>query len=165
MPAAHRSSQPSVVPTRHRMGPTRHKPTDTRPALESHMHTVTTAAATTNFRSLRIQERHMNTSVTKLTTFRGALAFVALFATSAVVTTPATAATSSDQAPSIRVRYDDLNLATDAGTKALYSRIVNAAHGVCAFADSRELSLRAYSERCQSAAVERAVNEVHSTQL
>jgi UrcA family protein len=107
----------------------------------------------------------MNTSVTKLTTFRGALAFVALFATSAAVTTTAAAATPSQEGPSVRVRYDDLNLATEAGTKILYSRIVNAAHDVCAFADSRELSLRAMSERCQSAAITKAVNEVHSTQL
>ena len=106
----------------------------------------------------------MNTSVTKLTTFRGALAFVALFATSAVVTTTAAAATPAE-APSVRVRYDDLNLATEAGTKVLYSRIVNAARGVCAFADSRELSLLAMSERCQSAAIAKAVNDVHSTQL
>jgi UrcA family protein len=129
------------------------------------MHAVTAAAATTNFRSRRIQERLMNTSVTKLTTFRGALAFVALFATSAAVTTTAAAATPSEDTPSVRVRYDDLNLATEAGTKALYSRIVSAARGVCAFADSRELSLLAASERCQSAAIAKAVNDVHSTQL
>ena len=128
------------------------------------MRTVNTAEPV-NSRYGTKQERLMNTSVTKLTTCRGAFAIATLFVTSAVATTTAVAATPSEDAISVHVRYDDLNLATDAGTKALYRRIVNAAHQVCPFSDSRELDQRVASERCQSLAVEKAVSDVHSTQL
>jgi UrcA family protein len=68
-------------------------------------------------------------------------------------------------APQIVVKYDDLNLATSEGTQALYSRIETAARHVCAAPDNRDLGAVARSRSCQSQAIERAVQDVHSPQL
>jgi UrcA family protein len=77
----------------------------------------------------------------------------------------AQAATPADEAPSVVVRYGDLNLATEAGTNALYSRIVAAARQVCPQADQKDLTAFHLSKVCQANAIARAVQEVHSPQL
>jgi UrcA family protein len=106
----------------------------------------------------------MDTEITKLTTFGGTLACLVVFAASAVTTT-SFAASPSDEAPSVRVRYDDLNLSTAQGTNALYRRIVRAARDVCPDPYSRDLDVRAASDRCQAAAIAKAVRDVNSPQL
>jgi UrcA family protein len=63
------------------------------------------------------------------------------------------------------VRYDDLNLATDAGVNTLYRRISLAARSVCPEANVRELGMKSVSERCQAEAVSRAVQELNNPQL
>jgi UrcA family protein len=65
----------------------------------------------------------------------------------------------------IRVNYRDLNLATDAGSLALLQRITAAAHKVCAVSDIRDLDGLAADKSCERAAVEQAVNQVHSAHL
>jgi UrcA family protein len=99
---------------------------------------------------------------------RFALTYLVAFAASAITGTafavPPNAAT-SDGVPSIQVRYDDLNLATDAGTNALYHRIANAARQVCPQADIRDLPGSAASRRCLTEAVAQAVRDVNSPQL
>jgi UrcA family protein len=65
----------------------------------------------------------------------------------------------------IRVSYADLNLATDAGSRALYQRITAAAHKVCAVSDIRDLAGLAADQSCERAAVTQAVNAVHSARL
>jgi UrcA family protein len=106
----------------------------------------------------------MSTAITKLTTFRGTLAYLAVFAASGA--TVALAAAPTDEAPSVRVRYDDLNLSSVAGTNALYQRIVKAARDVCPDAySSRDMDTRVASERCQAAAIAKAVRDVNSPQL
>jgi UrcA family protein len=106
----------------------------------------------------------MKPSVIKLTTIRRTLTCLAVFAASAAATTAV--ASPTDEVPSVRVRYDDLNLSTPAGSKALYSRIVRAAREVCPDPySSRELDVRAASDRCQAAAIAKAVNDVHNAQL
>jgi UrcA family protein len=71
-----------------------------------------------------------------------------------------------DAAPRVVVRYDDLNLATHEGTLALYHRIIAAARSVCPREDaSRELTIVALARKCQASAIDRAVHEVHSSQL
>jgi UrcA family protein len=106
----------------------------------------------------------MTTAATKLTTFRRSLAVAGAFAALAVTAT-ASAAPLSDGAPSITVRYYDLNLATSAGVEALYRRIASAARAVCPDEHSRELSVVAASERCQAEAVEQAVRQVNNPRL
>jgi UrcA family protein len=107
----------------------------------------------------------MSIAITKLTTFRGTLACLAVFAASAV-TTVAPAASPNDEAPSVRVRYDDLNLSTVTGTNALYQRIVKAARQVCPDSySSRDLDTRVASDHCQAAAIAKAVRDVNSPRL
>jgi UrcA family protein len=65
----------------------------------------------------------------------------------------------------IRISYADLNLATDAGSRALFQRITVAAHKVCAVSDIRDLDGLAADQACARAAVEQAVRQVHSAQL
>jgi UrcA family protein len=106
----------------------------------------------------------MNTSIAKLSPFRSIVACLAGFAAFAVTTT-AIAASPTDPAPTVRVRYDDLNLSSEQGAHALYRRIVKAAQEVCPDASSRELNVRAAGERCEAAAVAKAVSDVNSPQL
>jgi len=71
----------------------------------------------------------------------------------------------SDDVPTTRVSYGDLNLATEQGTQRLYERIVAAARQVCPEADPRDLSRFVRSRACRAQAIERAVNEVGSPRL
>ncbi|HUI59856.1 MAG TPA: UrcA family protein [Steroidobacteraceae bacterium] len=66
------------------------------------------------------------------------------------------------------VKYADLNLDTDAGAKALYSRLNVAARQVCHEAEvnsSRELYRFSRFRWCYSSAMDRAVHDVHSPRL
>jgi UrcA family protein len=65
----------------------------------------------------------------------------------------------------VRVSYHDLDLATDAGSQALYQRITQAARKVCAVSDIRDLTALAQSEGCERAAVAHAVRQVHNARL
>jgi UrcA family protein len=77
----------------------------------------------------------------------------------------AQAAVPADTAPSVVVRYGDLDLSTTEGVRALYQRISVAAREVCPYEDSKQLSLVALNHNCREAAIERAVASVHNTQL
>jgi UrcA family protein len=68
-------------------------------------------------------------------------------------------------APTVSVRYDDLNLGTAAGAHALYRRIVSAAQQVCPRAEPWDMDLYRASHACQARAIERAVREVHDPRL
>ena len=78
---------------------------------------------------------------------------------------PARAALTSTGASSMSVRYDDLNLSTTAGVDTLYRRISFAARQVCPNIYSRELAAVQAAERCQAAAVSRAVTEINNQHL
>jgi UrcA family protein len=77
----------------------------------------------------------------------------------------AQAATSTDNVPSVVVRYGDLDLSTTEGVRVLYQRISVAAHQVCPFEHSRVLSQVGKNRACREAAIERAVNAVNNPQL
>jgi UrcA family protein len=80
-------------------------------------------------------------------------------------TMSAYAATPVDAAPSVVVRYGDLNLSTEAGNLALYRRIVAAARQVCPDSGPRDLQASAISRACRDAAIARAVTAVPSSRL
>ena len=65
--------------------------------------------------------------------------------------------------PAVTVTYRDLDLATPQGTSALYGRINEAAHKVCAASDIRDLHAVAASYACEREAVSRAVTQVHGS--
>jgi UrcA family protein len=77
---------------------------------------------------------------------------------------PASASAGAD-ANSVHVSYRDLNLATDAGNRALYQRITRAARQVCGVGDSRDLAVIAHSRACERDAVAAAVHTVNSPRL
>ncbi|MEJ1961079.1 MAG: UrcA family protein [Gammaproteobacteria bacterium] len=66
------------------------------------------------------------------------------------------------QIPTVTISYADLNLSTEAGSRALYYRLVEAAYKVCPERDDSLLALRLNREadRCVTAAVERAVKGI-----
>ncbi len=75
--------------------------------------------------------------------------------------TPAAAA----DAPSVTVRYGDLDLTSAAGTRVLYRRLVGAAKQVCPDASGRELSARHSVEVCREQAIINAARQIPSPQL
>jgi UrcA family protein len=77
----------------------------------------------------------------------------------------AQAAAPAGDSVSLTVRYADLNMATEEGANQLYSRISKAARAVCERDDLRDLSTFAASKACESAAIARAVTDVHSPRL
>jgi UrcA family protein len=106
----------------------------------------------------------MTTATPKLTMLRRAAAMAAAFAAMTVATTSFAAPVSGD-APSIAVRYDDLNLGTTAGVNALYHRIRNAASQVCPRPYTHDVKAFDDSRRCQASAIAEAVHSVNSSQL
>jgi UrcA family protein len=74
-------------------------------------------------------------------------------------------AAAAEPAPSVRVNYHDLNLATEQGTQALYGRIVLAARRVCTVIDSRILAEIAAAQVCQAQAIAHAVRDVNNPRL
>ncbi len=78
---------------------------------------------------------------------------------------PAAFAADSD-APSVKVRYGDLNLATEAGVQTLYRRIKGAARMVCdqsiPSGDAQSVS---HFWKCYDTALGNAINRVNNTQL
>jgi len=68
-------------------------------------------------------------------------------------------------APSVSVRYDDLNLSTTAGVDALYRRISAAARDVCPDIYSRDTHTVLAAQRCQAAAISKAVSQVNNPSL
>ena len=79
----------------------------------------------------------------------------------------AQATIADDSAPAVHVRYGDLNLASDQGTKVLYARIVTAARAVChaGEVDIRDLGALSSERSCERQAIEHAVSDVHSAKL
>jgi UrcA family protein len=88
---------------------------------------------------------------------------VALFAMASIATAHASAI--DDAAPSVTVRYHDLNLSTAEGVASLYARIRYAADEVCGPLDSRDPERKQTWRNCVSHAVAEAVNTVHNRNL
>jgi UrcA family protein len=77
----------------------------------------------------------------------------------------AQAAAPADDVPSVTVHFADLNVSTEEGSTRLYSRIATAARAVCERSDSRDPATFAARRACESAAIARAVSDVHSPRL
>jgi UrcA family protein len=71
----------------------------------------------------------------------------------------------SDEVPTVRVHYEDLDLSTEHGALTLYKRIEGAAKRVCPTASALSLRASQASARCVDAAISRAVADVNSPQL
>ncbi len=72
----------------------------------------------------------------------------------------ASAAGPNDQARTVNVNYQDLNLDTNAGVEALYRRIHSAAQRVCAVSGQTELGASAEA-KCSKEAEAQAVEQIN----
>jgi len=77
----------------------------------------------------------------------------------------AIAATPDSDAPSITVRYGDLDLSTDQGTRVLYRRLSGAANLVCPIVDNRDLSASTQAAQCRATAIATAVKKINNAHL
>ena len=110
----------------------------------------------------------MNSLLVRLNHHRRTPAALAALAACLIGTSAnAFAATPADAAPSVRVTYGDLNLASEQGNAALYARIVAAAREVCQAdrVDIRDLGRYSLARSCKARAIAAAVQAVHSPQL
>jgi UrcA family protein len=99
--------------------------------------------------------RHFTTLVPACVTMAGAL----------LLAGPGNAfAATTDGAPSVTIRFADLNLNTTAGARTLYQRISGAAHLVCG-PDGRGFDEQREWRGCYQQAVRNAVAQVHSPLL
>jgi UrcA family protein len=73
----------------------------------------------------------------------------------------------ADAAPTVKVSYGDLNLASAQGNSMLYARIVSAARQVCNSqdVDIRDLQRFSAAQACEANAIAQAVSAAHSPQL
>ena len=79
---------------------------------------------------------------------------------------PSAHASATDDTRTITVRYEDLNIATDAGAKALYRRISAAARAVCSTAASVSPRLDSFErQQCIERSMRDAVAAVGSPVL
>jgi UrcA family protein len=72
-----------------------------------------------------------------------------------------------EAAPSVRVPYGDLNLASEQGANTLHARVAAAARQVCAPDGLDMRNLQAYwaARSCETHAIAQAVREVHSLKV
>jgi UrcA family protein len=105
--------------------------------------------------------------MSRFTSHARTLTLLTALGTAALLASPAIAAAASPAAdvPQVSVPYSALDLATRAGTEALYQRIARAARSVCPAYDSRDLEAFAASRECQRQAVARAVRQVGNSHL
>jgi UrcA family protein len=114
------------------------------------------------------REKHMTTAIMRLSANRRHFAaLTALTACVLVGTTATTHAATPSNPPTIKVAYADLNLESAPGAQALYARIVSAARQVCGSrdVDIRDLGALARAQTCESGAIAKAVQDVHSPAL
>jgi len=84
---------------------------------------------------------------------------------SLLLTELSTAAANDEAAPSVTVRYHDLNLNSPQGVASLYGRIRGAAEQVCRSMESRDLTRKAEWQQCFNHAVADAVRTVNNAPL
>jgi UrcA family protein len=77
----------------------------------------------------------------------------------------ASAGVGAGDAPSVTVRYGDLNLTSQEGIASLYGRIRNAAAAVCSALDGRDRMREMLWHDCYNHAVANAVQTVHNETL
>ena len=95
---------------------------------------------------------------------RFAMAFAVLATCTAIGAVGSAHAAGAD-APTLTVRYSDLDLSTQQGALVLYGRIVAAAYRVCAADNMLDLNAMATARVCREEAIAKAVRNVNSTML
>jgi len=111
-----------------------------------------------NFAANTTKEIPMNTTTRCIAIAAFTLAISAFGATAAN-------AADSDDVPSRKVQYSDLNLNHEAGARVLYLRIRNAAESACVQLNGRQLIERMSQSACVKDSIERAVKQVDAPML
>jgi UrcA family protein len=101
---------------------------------------------------------------TQLPSFRFASASLGA-AVAGLVLAAGSAAAAGPQVRTAAVRYGDLNLASDAGVRTLYTRLRAAAGNVCGPRDNRYMPLQLAWEKCRDEALATAIAEFGNTRL
>jgi UrcA family protein len=103
---------------------------------------------------------HTASSIIRTHAIAGAFAALTLSASASFAQTSAR----EGEVRSVTVKYADLNLGTEAGSRALYDRLVVAARQVCPAeaATLMEINQNLEAQRCVDGAVERAVKEIRN---
>lgn len=96
---------------------------------------------------------------------RRLLSSAAVLATMVAGTALADDAATAPTVRTVHVRYEDLNLSSQAGSERLYRRITNAAREACSEPDPRDLAGWSAARKCESLAVAKAVADLNSPQL
>jgi UrcA family protein len=96
---------------------------------------------------------------------RAGFALLLLGGLAGVMAAGVAGAATSDDLPSVVVKYSDLTLATDSGVNQLYRRIVFAAKQVCPDSSLRDLGLQRQVEACRNQAIARAVRQIDNSRL
>jgi UrcA family protein len=95
-----------------------------------------------------------------------AAALVAIAVIGGIPMSHAAEVADSSDVPAISVKYSDLNLATEAGSRVLYRRLETAARHVCPqIGYVTELRQNREARQCITAAVERAAKQIQSPQF
>jgi UrcA family protein len=94
-----------------------------------------------------------------------AVAMVAFAGVSSLLLTELSIAAADDDAPSVTVRFHDLNLNSPEGVASLYGRIQRAADQVCHSLKSRDLERESYWNDCFNHAVANAVRSANNAPL
>jgi len=96
---------------------------------------------------------------------RNLLAMIVGASLAAAMLTGAASAATPSEAPSVSVKYADLDLSTDQGLHVLYRRIVAAAGEVCPQWLSNNIHSADQARACRKAAIARAVEQLNNPQL
>jgi UrcA family protein len=95
-----------------------------------------------------------------------AIAFTCSFvATLTAIVVIGTASAAESDVPSEVVKYQELNLGSQAGVETLYKRIHVAARHVCGVDGSKDLASARVSDECIEQAEARAINKVNAPTL
>ena len=89
----------------------------------------------------------------------------AMAAMTIAILAPSAAQAAEPAGASLRVKYADLDLETDAGVATLYSRLAGAALRVCDDGGSRGLRHEQAVRACRASALARAVGDIGSAKL
>ena len=93
------------------------------------------------------------------------LALLTLGSLTAALSFGAVNAATTDDPPSVVVKYSDQDLNTASGVNEVYRRIVRAAKQVCPEMSFQDLSLQKKVAECRDQAVARAIRQIDNAQL
>jgi len=96
---------------------------------------------------------------------RTVLTLLAASVIGALGTATASAAPADSDAPSVAVRYGDLDLSSASGARELYHRLVLASQHVCPDFSSGDLSTQPIVKACRNQAIVNAARKIPSPQL